>query len=167
MGKPIAIPGLEQKHLNPFPSNKKWTEWREALNSGPHILRKRERLRGEREKSFSQKKLFPWLPRLFRGWRQVLCSSGPSVDPYWCPWQPGCMRNLGPEGMSGQGQLLSIEKLFRECEAPGYKGQGQSFPHIFVGMPAGQSSSSTALKEVDGGCQIPIPRGLGRERKWV
>ena len=74
--------------------------------------------------------------------------------------------------MSGQGQLLSIEKLFREREAPGYKGQGQSFPHMFVGVPAGQSSCSTALelwalKEVDGGCQTPVPRGLGSERKWV
>ena len=47
--------------------------------------------------------------------------------------------------MSGQGQLLSIEKLFRERKAPGYKGQGQSFPHMFVGVPAGQSSCSTAL----------------------
>lgn len=54
VGKPIAIPGLEQKHLNPFPSKKKWTEWREALNSGPHILRKREVEGREREKLFQE-----------------------------------------------------------------------------------------------------------------
>lgn len=83
LGKPIAIPSLEQKHLNPFPSKKNWTEWREALNSGPYILRKRERLGEEREKNFSKKKLFLWPPRPFRGWRRILCSSGPSIDPHY------------------------------------------------------------------------------------
>ena len=97
LGKPIAIPSLEQKHLNPFPSKKKWTEWREALNSGPHILRKRERLGKEREKNFSKKKLFLWPPRPFGGWRRILCSSGPSVDPH-CALGSQDGEESGPRG---------------------------------------------------------------------
>lgn len=114
LGKPIAIPSLEQKHLNPFPSKKKMDRMEEALNSGPYILRKRERLGEEREKTFPKETI-----SVASGGHSE--AGGASCAPAAHPLIPTMPLAAGGTGgiwaqreCLAEGSSLFSEKLFRE-----------------------------------------------------
>lgn len=55
LGKPIAIPSLEQKHLNPFPSKKKMDRMEGSIKQWTlHLEKEREVGGREREKLFQK-----------------------------------------------------------------------------------------------------------------
>lgn len=60
LGKPIAIPSLEQKHLNPFQSKKKMDRMEGSIKQWTLHLEKDREVGEEREKNFSKKKLLLW-----------------------------------------------------------------------------------------------------------